>query len=58
MIELDNTMLLFICSENYSDRLMLGSRVRIPSRSQKYKYTKKMRLGRYNIEKEDVDQYG
>ena len=34
MIELDNTMLLFIGSENYSGRLMYGSRVQVPSGSQ------------------------
>lgn len=37
MIELDNTMLLFVGGENHSGRLMLGSRVRIPSGSQNIK---------------------
>ena len=35
MIELDNTMLLFIGSESYSGRLMLGPWVRAPQGSQK-----------------------
>ena len=63
MIELDNTMLLFIGSENYSGRKIpwaeMSVRVRFPPEAQKnINIQKKMRFGRYNIEKEDVDQYG